>query len=122
MEGKISSASGRAAQIDFQVRVLGPRERRGLALRSLGLFWGLALATIPLPPLHWVSVPGFFFFGIYRAFRRWGEKAHFEEMRFPCPECGKDMALPPRPMANPLAFVCPQCRYGLKLSYEQPPA
>ncbi|MGZ3650022.1 MAG: hypothetical protein ACXVB9_09540 [Bdellovibrionota bacterium] len=117
MDGKISSTSGKEIQVRFDIRVLTSQERKKLALKGLGLFWGLSLATLPLPPLHWVSVPGFFLFGIYWGLRKLREPEHFENLNFPCPECGKEVKLPPQVVKNPLAFVCPSCRYGLKLQY-----
>lgn len=122
MEGKISSTSGQQLGVNFTIRHLGPEERKKNAFKGLGLFWALSLGSIPLPPIHWVTVPGFFFFGIYWFFRKLGEHDYFEKLEFPCPECSKSVSLPPQVVQNPLAFVCPHCRYGLKLSFESAPA
>ena len=122
MEGKINSTSGKQLDVSFTIRHLLPEERKRNAFKGLGLFWGLALATIPLPPLHWVTVPGFFFFAIYWFFHKLREQDHFEKLVFPCPECGSEVNLPPQVVKNPLPFVCPHCRYGLKLSFESPSA
>jgi DNA-directed RNA polymerase subunit RPC12/RpoP len=118
--GKINSASGKELDVTFGIRHLTPEERKKNALKGLGLFWGLSLASIPLPPIHWVTVPGFFLFGIYFFFRKLRQHDHFEKLEFSCPECGKEVKLPEQVVQNPLAFVCPHCRYGLKLSFEAP--
>ena len=60
MEGKVSSASGKVVSVTFGLRTLPWEERRGRAFRTLGLCWGFALVTAPLPPIHWLTVPGFF--------------------------------------------------------------
>ncbi len=99
------------------MRALSAQDRRKNAWKGLGICWGLALVTLPLPPIHWVTVPGLFFFGIYWFFRKLREGEHFEMSRFPCPECGAEVTLAPQVTQNPLAFVCPACRYGLKLSW-----
>ena len=117
MEGKINSTSGKEAAVQFAIRQLSAPERKKIALKTLGVLWGLSLATIPLPPIHWVPVPGFFFFGIVQFLRKLREPAHFENLAFPCPECSQEVKLPPQVVQNPLAFVCPHCRYGLKLTF-----
>lgn len=119
MEGTIKSTSGKESKLTFSLRTLHSQERRGNALKGLGLFWGLALVTAPLPPIHWVTVPGFFLFGIYWSLRKFKEGVYFEELVFPCPECGAEVRLAPQEKRNPLAFVCPHCRYGLKLSFDE---
>ena len=118
MEGKISSTSGKEVQLQFGIRTLTAQEVRKHALKGLGICWGLSVATLPLPPLHWVTVPGFFLFGIYWSLRKLREPEYFENLDFLCPECGKDVKIPPQVVKNPLAFVCPYCRYGLKLNFE----
>ncbi len=117
MEGKISSTSGKDTNVQFSLRTLSARERKRIALKALGTCWGLSLATAPLPPIHWVTVPGFFIFGIYWSLRKLRELVHFEEIIFPCVECGKKVKVAPQVVRNPLEFVCPHCRYGLKLSF-----
>lgn len=117
MDGRISSGSGKELQIQFSIRTLTSADKKSHALKALGICWGLSLVTIPLPPIHWVTVPGFFLFGIYYSLRKLREPEHFEEIAFPCPECGKEVKVQPQVVRNPLEFVCPQCRYGLKLSF-----
>ena len=75
------------------------------------------LATLPLPPIHWLTVPGFFFLGIYLMARKWKVRELMEGLSFPCPECGKEVSLPTREPQNPLVFPCPFCRYLLRLSF-----
>lgn len=118
MEGKIGSSSGKEIQVRFSVRAFSADEKRRNALKGLGLFWGLALASAPLPPIHWVTAPGFFLFGIYWGLRKLKEAETFESFTYPCPECGKEATVEAQVARNPLAFVCPHCRYGLKLSWQ----
>lgn len=117
MDARISSSSGKETAVSLRFRVLPPDEKRRNALKGLGFFWGLAVLSAPLPPIHWVTVPGFFLFGIYWGFRRLRELEHTEELRFPCPECGQEAGLPAQVARNPLPFVCPACRYGLTLAW-----
>jgi hypothetical protein len=119
VDGKISSTSGKELKVTFTLRTLRAQERKEHALKALGMFWGISLLSAPLPPIHWVTVPGFFLFGIYWALRKLREGVFLEGLRFPCPECGGEVELPPQGKQNPLAFVCPHCRYGLKLQFEE---
>lgn len=119
MEGKIKSSSGKELDVPIQIRTLDAQERKRNAFKALGLCWGLSVASIPLPPIHWVTVPGFFFFGIYLSLKKLREPEYFENIVFPCPECGKEVRVAPQVVQNPLAFVCPHCRYGLKLQFEK---
>lgn len=117
MEGKIGSSSGKEIPVRVGLRTLGPEEKRGNALKALGLFWGLSLLSAPLPPIHWVTVPGFFLFGIYWAIRQLREGTYLEPFRFPCPECGQQVPVATQVARNPLSFVCPACRYHLRLEW-----
>lgn len=120
MEGTIRSSSGKETKVSLSLRSLSSEEKRGRAIKALGICWGLALLSAPLPPIHWVTVPGFFLFGIYLGLRRLGEGSFLEAVSFPCPECGKEASLTPQPEKNPLDFVCPHCRYGLKIEWPAP--
>ncbi len=117
MDAKISSSSGKELPVAFSIRALSPEEKRKNALKGLALCWALALFSLPLPPIHWVTVPGGFLFGIYWFFYKLKQGEYFEPAVFACPECGGEVPLAAQPAQNPLAFVCPACRYGLKLSY-----
>lgn len=117
MDGKISSTSGKELSVQVAIRTLSPQERKQKAFKAVGICWGLSLATIPLPPIHWVTVPGFFIAGFVMFFRKLREPEYFEKVVFPCPECGKEVDVPKQVVKNPLAFVCPHCRYGLKLTF-----
>jgi hypothetical protein len=118
VEGKISTTSGKEISVSVGIRVLTKEERKKNAIKILGICWGLSLATIPLPPIHWVTVPGFFIAGIVMFFRKLREPEYFDHVKFTCPECGKEVEVPPQVVKSPLSFVCPHCRYGLKLTFD----
>jgi hypothetical protein len=84
-------------------------------MKALGICWLISLCTIPLPPIHWVTVPFFFFYGIYRAVKKYREPEHFIPFTVPCPECEKPIEIEGRVVEIPLALVCPHCRFALKL-------
>ncbi|MGE3260421.1 MAG: hypothetical protein AB7K68_01465 [Bacteriovoracia bacterium] len=122
MEGQISSGSGKVSTANFQLKHLSTTEKRRLAFKALGFFWILSLASAPLPPIHWVTVPFFFFFGIYQFFKKMREPTHLEAFTAKCPECLQEVAIKSQVAENPLSFACPHCRYGLRLEWDEPKA
>ncbi len=115
MDANVRSSSGKQTKIQFDRRVLSKEERRRHALRGLAISWGIALATLPLPPIHWLTVPFFFFFGFYWSWKKYHETEHLIPFTFPCPECQKEVTVKAQVFHPLLSFVCPHCRYGLKL-------
>ena len=118
MEGRISSGGGNSTSVQFELRNLSRDEKRRAALKALGICWGLMVATAPLPPIHWVTVPFFFSFGIYQAMKKMREPTHFVPFSGTCPECGKEIPVAAQAVQNPLSFVCPHCRFQLRLSWD----
>lgn len=119
MDGQINSGSGKTTTAHFQLKHLTQQEKRQLAFKALGLFWLLALITFPLPPIHWLTVPGFFLFGIYQFFKKLKEPTHLEAFTATCPECGKEIPMKAQVAKNPMDFVCPSCRYTLFLQWDE---
>jgi hypothetical protein len=72
--------------------------------------------TLPLPPIHWVTVPFFFFFGFYLAARKFREGVYSERFAFSCPECGGKVEVGARPLAPAWEAICPACKFVLRLS------
>ena len=60
--------------------VYSPRERLLRALKILGIFWGLALLSVPILVAHFVLVPGFFLLGPVMAYRRYRVTATSESL------------------------------------------
>ncbi len=113
MSARIKSVGGKETAISLDWRVLDVAERRKRALKALGIFWGLSVATAPLPPIHWVTVPFFFFFGIYQGVRKWRYEKEVLPFSFACPECQKEVKVPATSPPTNWQVICPSCRYGL---------
>lgn len=110
----ISSSAGHETKTDVSSRQLTTKERARNALKALGICWGLSLASLPLPPVHWVSTPFFFFFGLYLSVRRWREETFTQAFSFTCPECQKTVEVPEHSKKNDWQLVCPHCRFPLR--------
>lgn len=115
MDASVRSSSGKTVTLQCAKRELPDSERRKAALKTLGLFWGLALASAPLPPVHWVLTPGFFLFGIYAAVKRYRVREHLNPLTFSCPECSGKVEVSERAFQSELSLTCPHCRYLLRM-------
>jgi hypothetical protein len=73
--------------------------------------------TLPIPPLHFFSVPAFLTGAVLVFRRRLREERVFEAMRGPCPACSKMLELrPPSGKLPPYLLPCPGCGEFLKVS------
>ena len=106
-----------ATQLVAQVSVYGPRDRWRRAIATALPLLGGALVTLPIPPLHFFSVPAFLTMAVVMFQRRLREERVFESARGPCPACSKllDLRLPGS-KPPPFLLPCPGCGEFLKLS------
>jgi predicted RNA-binding Zn-ribbon protein involved in translation (DUF1610 family) len=116
LAANLSSSSGKTTATKLTIRFLHPDERRKHAFKTLGLFWAISLGSIPLPPIHWVTVPGFFLYGIYAFQKKLREAELLAASSFTCPECGKTIDSPEQSLKMPIAITCPHCHFNLKLN------
>jgi hypothetical protein len=116
VDALVKSSSGKETRTSFDIRALDAQEKRKNALKGLGICWLISIVTIPLPPIHWVTVPFFFFFGFYWAWRKLREGTYSEAFSFPCPGCQQTVQVAARPLAPQWEAVCPNCKYSLKIA------
>jgi hypothetical protein len=106
-----------ATELSARVSVYGPPERWRRALRGAAPLLGGALVTLPIPPLHFFSVPAFLVSALLVFRRRLREERVFESLRGPCPACDKLLDLrAPSGALPPYLLPCPGCGEFLKLS------
>ena len=115
MNAQIKTSSGKETTIGLTIRTLSAAEKRKNAFKGLGFCWLLSIATAPLPPIHWVTVPGFFLFGFYWFFRKLREGSYVEPFSFPCPECQSKVEVAARPLVSHWEAVCPSCKFSLRI-------
>jgi hypothetical protein len=93
------------------------RERLRRALLKLGLFWGLALASLPIIIAHWVLVPGFFLAGPWMAWRTYHVVQVRNHVTGACPACNAEVKV--RLESDdvlPKWSYCPACNVPLQIS------
>lgn len=87
------------------------------ALMKLGLFWLLALGSIPIIFAHWVLVPGFFLAGPFMAYRTYQVKSTPNNIQGDCPVCEQamDIKLEAKDELPKWAY-CPHCNAPLQIT------
>lgn len=99
-----------------EIRVYSQRETMMKVIKTLAMFWGLAIFSILLPVVHFVLVPLFFFVGIFMALRA---RKYHEEMlsgEIKCPHCGTNVKIGKAPIIWPLSEICQNCASAVRIS------
>jgi hypothetical protein len=71
--------------------------------------WALAVATIFVPLLHFVLVPGFFFAGPVLGWLAAKNTVVVKSTVITCPKCGKETGIEPRSKGWPVGLRCSHC-------------
>lgn len=91
-------------------------ERVKRALLKLGLFWLLALGSIPIIFAHWVLVPGFFLAGPWMAWRTYQVTAVRNHVSGVCTNCNTEIQVKLEPGDElPKWTYCPSCNAPLQI-------
>ena len=86
------------------------------ALMKLGLFWLLALGSLPIIFVHWVLVPGFFIAGPWMAYRTFQMKYTRNHVQGQCPVCKENVEIKMEAGDElPKWTYCPRCNAPLHL-------
>lgn len=97
----------------------GPRERAVRGVRTwLGL-WGLAVAAVFVPLLHFVLVPGLLVGGVLMGLLRARERGTIVSVRGRCPACSVEQTTALKaPLVPAVSFRCASCGRPLWLHVE----
>ncbi len=88
-----SQSSGKANPAEMHVVAFSPSERKARAIKSLLIFWLIAILCIPILIAHFILVPGFFIGGIVVASRRWKAEEEGREAIGICPACDQQTTI-----------------------------
>ena len=112
----IKGNDGQAASGSLQSTHYNQGECVKRALMKLGLFWLLALGSIPIIFAHWVLVPGFFIAGPWMAYRTFQVKFTRNHVRTTCPMCREDIEIKLEAGDElPKWAYCPSCNAPLHI-------
>ncbi len=89
----ISNSNGQQTSGTLSYTVFSKQERVARALKTLGIFWALALVTLFIPLAHFVLVPGFFIAGPTVASLPYRAPEPPAKARGECPTCHEPFTL-----------------------------
>ncbi len=102
------------AEVDLIRRPRSERMRR--ATIGWAACWGLAVAAVFIPLLHFILVPALLLAGPLVGRWRWREKATVLAARGVCPGCGKPQSIElHQPAGESMPWRCPACGRPLTL-------
>ncbi|GMU58836.1 MAG: hypothetical protein IT380_00245 [Myxococcales bacterium] len=102
--------------LSVQVSSLSWGARLGRGLKTLGALWLASIASILIPGLHFVLVPGFFVAGLVFLVLRVRGTVRLEPGSFPCPKCGVAVPIEDGTTGWPAKCACPDCCARLSLT------
>lgn len=111
----LQSQVDKSTSAEAQVREYTPKERSTRALKVLGGFWAGSLASIPVPVLHFVLLPGLFIAGPFMAWSQYKKEIKIESVAGTCPECKKDLTYRNISGSWPLLQICSHCAQQIYL-------
>lgn len=114
-------ADGRSSRGLARIGILGQADRLSRAWKSLAFAWGVAFATVFVPILHFVLVPGFFAFGIYLFLKNYRRSHAILDGEAECPACRGPLTVPSDLIERPQREACPSCRWSFRMEMEKAP-
>ena len=99
----------------WTITSLTDRARFKRAAKTSAILLGMAVAVAPIPPIHWVLVPGFLIASVIAFFVRMGT-SELVTGKVVCPKCQASFELESQPPTWPLDLTCHACRAQLTAS------
>ena len=111
-----SSNSEPSMNAELQMTFYGDKDRLKRALMRLGLFWLLAIGSIPIIFAHWVLVPGFFIAGPLAAIMVYRIEQAVDHASGQCPTCKEQITIKLEPKDTlPKWTYCPSCNNSIQI-------
>lgn len=96
-------------------RTWSPEEQKKRALKGLGVMWGLAIASIFLPLVHFLLVPGFLISGPIVYFWLKKQTGRIIGITAGCPRCRFKVSVNEANLVWPLRMTCKSCFEPLRI-------
>ncbi|HWU43240.1 MAG TPA: hypothetical protein VN132_07380 [Bdellovibrio sp.] len=92
-----------------EIEIFNQAQRTQVALKKLGIFWGIAVLCIVIPVFHFVLVPLFFFLGIFFSYRGFKAQGQVLSGQTTCPHCHAEVIIKKAELNWPLSEICQSC-------------
>lgn len=112
-----SSNNESSMNAELQITFYDDKDRLKRALKRLGLFWLLAIGSLPIIFAHWVLVPGFFIAGPIAAMMVYRIDQAFDNASGQCPNCSEQITIKMEPKDSlPKWTYCPSCNNSIQIN------
>jgi len=113
----IKNNDGKSTAGQMQTTWFEHRDRVKRGLLKLGLFWLLAVASLPIIFAHWVLVPGFFLAGPWMAYLTYKTTHRRDHVSGICPDCNEKITIKLESKDElPKWTYCPACNTPLHIT------
>jgi len=94
---------------ELTVKIYSSTDKTFQAIKRLGFFWLIAVASVLIPVLHFVLVPLFLVLGVFFAVRTYRSEGAVLRGTTTCPHCKADITVQPGVLQWPLTEICQSC-------------
>ena len=101
---------------EVKIQTFSKKEKGMRALKSLGIFWGAAVASILIPFAHFILVPGFLLAGVAVPFYIYSTDNIILEGAGVCPKCAESLVIHRSAHKWPLREICKHCRVDVVIN------
>jgi hypothetical protein len=112
----LTGTHGNKTAGEVTIQEWDPKGRTKRALKTLGIFWGLAIAAVFLPLVHFVLVPLLVLTGPFVAAFVYTRETMIISGTGTCPNCQKPFAITKNPLKWPLNDVCGECHNSVEIN------
>lgn len=91
------------------IQTFNQTQRTQVAMRKLGLFWGLAILSVLIPVFHFILVPLFFCLGFFFAHKGYKSEGQVLSGSTTCPHCHAEVTVKKAELNWPITEICQGC-------------
>jgi len=112
---KIETANGKTQSGKAILQEFDQKFRIKRALKSTGICWGFALASVLIPLAHFILVPSFFLAGFIIGPILYSQERMIMGGSGTCPECQRSFSIVKSHVKWPLGDLCSSCHTAVKI-------
>lgn len=113
---QIKTNDFKAAEFTGKISEPSKADRLKESLKKMFIFWGLSIASVFIPVLHFFLVPLFLLMGIGFFFFQMKQTHVMENLKFNCPSCGQENKIIKMYFKDSHRFRCQSCSTQIILS------